>query len=137
MNKLVFILGVIVALISIIFSFAYALLMSYATGVAYNTMAMYQHIATVFIFVGLIVIIAGILMRLPNTPSFRMVLRVTKSEFVLMIALVNATATYIGTVVQLYMHNQTLSIATSVFIGVIANAIVTYLSTQEQTAPTS
>ncbi|MGC8645881.1 MAG: hypothetical protein ACP5UO_06490, partial [Thermoplasmata archaeon] len=92
MNKLVFIMGVIITLISVIFAIIYALLSGYVTGSTYDSIMLYQHVATVFVFIGLFLIIIGILIRRP--PSIKSVFRVTKSEFVLMIAIVNATATY-------------------------------------------
>ncbi len=138
MNKYTFIIGIVITLLGVIFGVYYALLQSFATGSLIKTYEFYVDITYIAMFVGTVFIILGLFMNW-NTKQVELLKPVkmvlTKPTLVLMIMVVNGLSTYSGSLVNYFIHNQSMAVATSVFLGVVFNALVTYFTTEEQTAP--
>ncbi len=62
-----------------------------------------------------------------------MQLKFSRNLFMLIIAIVNALVAYLATILPYYLPQQ-ISAATVIFIEAVGNAVVIYLSTEEQQA---
>jgi CBS-domain-containing membrane protein len=62
-------------------------------------------------------------------------LRVAKSTFAFLIVFVNALATLLGVLVQHYIQDTTVASAVGVFVGVVSNGLIVWLTVQEANAP--
>ena len=62
-------------------------------------------------------------------------LKITKAGFALAIALVNASAAFGGVLVQHYVSDPIISAASAIFLATASSAVVSYLATEEQVAP--
>lgn len=136
MNKYTFIVGILLTLIAVILGVFYAIMEGMTSGSLSLEYRNYLNIMYVAMIVGTVLIIVGLFAKFGTKEVFgRVKITYTKPVFVLIIMIVNGVATYSGTLVNYFIHNQQLAVATSVFLGVVFNSLVTYLSTEEQTAP--
>ena len=66
---------------------------------------------------------------------FKNVAVLDKAFFVFAITAVNALAQLVSTILPVYIHNTIEVGAITIFLSILADALVVYLSTEEQTAP--
>jgi len=138
MSRYVFIAGIILTILGVLFGIYSAIAENFSTGSMVSVYQYYVYATYVAMFVGTVFIVLGLFM---NWDTKEVELRkpikavITKPTFVLLIMIVNGLSTYSGSLVNYFIHNQSMAVATSVFLGVVFNALVTYFSTEEQTAP--